>query len=372
MIADFGLGGGLPDPEELRRYALSSQMPSMGAPSSSPQAGAPPAPPSMSAPPAQPQTYKAPYAPIPQTPAAPMAPTAPQPSAAPPAAPTWRNTEDSWINFLGTQGLQGTRQGFFGQGGTSVQDMVNRFNQYTNQHAKFIGGPSGDLVDFGDGRGPVDVRTAQGEFWYSEPGQGTPGGPGSGGPGGPGGGPGTGGIDPRTGGPGGGGGVDSAMRQALLRLMGRAEQPVDANDPVFQQRYLPIRNALERNAQLSKEQAAESAATRGQSFGGGNDQATFQSINERLGQQEGQALGEQLGQEIQARRQDLMGALQLANSIGARDEALKIQRELAQLDNQYRYAALGQNQSQFNDQFGLQREFGTYDRNRQSMLDLMG
>jgi hypothetical protein len=65
-------------------------------------------------------------------------------------------------------------------GGSSVQDIVNQFNQATGGHARFVGGPSGDMVDFGDGRGPVDVLNAQGNLWYDY-GQGQAGQPGGGG-----------------------------------------------------------------------------------------------------------------------------------------------------------------------------------------------
>src|SRR5574341_49229 len=97
------------------------------------------------------------------------APAPAQPAAAP--APTWKNMEDSWINFLGTQGLQQTRPGLFAMGNRSVPEMVDLYNKYTNQQATFVGGPSGDLVDFHDGSGPRDVKTANNEFWFSEPGQ---------------------------------------------------------------------------------------------------------------------------------------------------------------------------------------------------------
>ena len=172
------------------------------------------------------------------------------------------------------------------------------------------------------------------------------------------------------GGPGAGGGVglDAEMRNQLLALMKRGSSPFDVNAPELQAQYLPQRTAIERQAQQAKMAAAERANFEGS----GNLEGIQRSIGERAGEQSSQALGGVVGQEVQAKRQDLMGALQLANSIGAREQAAQIQRELAQLESGFRYADLGQRTNQWNDVYGLQRTQMAADENRRAVLAGMG
>ena len=243
----------------------------------------------------------------------------------------------------------------------------------------------GDTISLPNGGGQIDIignyqggRGNPGNFrnnWTPAGGNGpNPGGQGGGGGGGGGFGGGGGG-----GGFGAGGPLDAEMRAQLLALMKRGSSPFDVNAPELQAQYLPVRNALERQGQRSREQAVERAAFEGSSFGGGNVGDISRSINERVGEQSGQALGGMIEQDVQAKRQDLMGALQLANSIGAREQAAQIQRELAQLESGFRYAqlgqqgqqfnaALGQRTSQWNDTYGLERARFEADQNRAAIL----
>ena len=175
---------------------------------------------------------------------------------------------------------------------------------------------------------------------------------------------------------GGGAAVDPQMRDYLLRLMARSE-PSNIN-PLTDPNLAPQANAYsaarQRGAERERSALAERAAASGLNQGGAGSGAFEQGISnltERAGQDiAGQQAG-LVGQEVAARRSDLLNGLQIANSVGARDQAAQIQRELANLDNQYRYAALGQNQSQFNDQYGLNRAQFEYGANRDALLGLL-
>ena len=302
----------------------------------------------------------------------------------------WKNTEDTWTAFINQSGLAAPN---FGGPSHSPQEMagiIDRYNKQTGQHATYVGGPSGDKVDFHDGRGPVDVLNAQGKLWYDEGEHGSKPGGASYGAGGGGGGGGGGGVAPPAVPPGGPkppgvppgqppppgppgppgvppgqpppppplaphqpSAVEQAMRAQLMKQM-EGGGTVDVNDPNFQAQYLPIRNALERSALAERGQAAERAAAEGSSFGGRGTGGEAASIQENLGGAEARALGGQLTQEIGARRQQLSQALQLANSIGAREQAATIQQQLAGLEQQYRYAQMGQQESQFGRTMGQQ------------------
>ena len=55
----------------------------------------------------------------------------------------------------------------FGLNG-DLNAVVSKYNQQYGANAAFIPGKSNDMVDFGDGRGKVDVRTAGGDLWLDE------------------------------------------------------------------------------------------------------------------------------------------------------------------------------------------------------------
>lgn len=82
--------------------------------------------------------------------------------AAPPKAGT------SWLDWIAqTYGTSKARGGGFADlpGGTSVEQAIQRFNQETGSNARYIGGASGDQVDFG--QGATDVLTAGGQLWQN-------------------------------------------------------------------------------------------------------------------------------------------------------------------------------------------------------------
>jgi len=247
--------------------------------------------------------------------------------------------------------MQQTRPGFYAMGNRTVPQMVEAFNKMTGQNARYVGGPSGDLVDFGDGRGPVDAKTANNEFWYSEPGQGTPGGPGSGGAGG--GGP---FIPPgeRPGGGGVGGGVGQVSNQDRYNqlydmLMKRATQGLDvsADNPQIKAQTDAANAAMERERRRNLADLAERGGANA------NLSAETRMTGEDVGQRTAQLQAGLMGQELAAKRNEIQNALSQMGDLLTTEQKMELQRELSLYDNAIRQQQLRQQQSQFEQQLGF-------------------
>lgn len=146
------------------------------------------------------------------------------------------------------------------------------------------------------------------------------------------------------------------VRQLLLQQLGGDMGTVTANDPQIKAEMDAQDAALARNQRDQRAAAAERDAMNGLLNGGQSSGAFDQELNsefENKGQQLTGLQAQLFTQEIQRRSQQANQLLQMALSSGDQESARQLQAYLAQLDNAYRYAALGQNQSQFNDQFGL-------------------
>lgn len=154
-----------------------------------------------------------------------------------------------------------------------------------------------------------------------------------------------------------GGTLDATYRAKLIELMNGTA--INDQTPGIAQPYEAARVAASRGLDDERRVMAERAYAQG----GGNvdNGALNQGIQQSM---ERNAVG--LGQiksnlythEIDAQRQQLNHALDLANAVGARTEAAAIQEKLAALEQQYRYAALGENGRQFDAGLGEHsREF---------------
>lgn len=169
---------------------------------------------------------------------------------------------------------------------------------------------------------------------------------------------------------GGGGDLQGILRDKLLQLMGD-RGPIDAsNDP----RATAFRNAQSRGLERQRQALAERAAASGQLQGGvgsGAFDTELQGLRENASENAANYEAGLVDDEVQARRQQLMQALQMADAIGARSESAALQRELAQLESQYKYAALGQQQGQFEDQMGFNYAQYQQNANRDAMLQLL-
>jgi hypothetical protein len=172
------------------------------------------------------------------------------------------------------------------------------------------------------------------------------------------------------------GNVDPAFRDILLQLMNRSQPGAInvATDPNLASQADAYSVARQRAAGRERAMTAERAAAEGLNSGGqgsGAFDTSLQGINENAGRDIAGYNAGLVGQEVQARRNDLLNALQIANSVGARDQSSAIQQQLAALDNQYRYAALAQNQGQFNDTYGLNKAQLEAEANRNAILSLL-
>lgn len=175
--------------------------------------------------------------------------------------------------------------------------------------------------------------------------------------------------------PGGGGELDAAFRDALLKAMQGANAPYDPNDPRNAAQQMAFNRQRDQSAQQERAAMAERGAFNGLNSGGagsGGFETGLQGIQENAGQDKAGQAAHLAQQDYQAKRQDLAHALDLANAVGARQEANALQMQLAQLDSQYRYSALAQNQSQFEDQMSYNWTDWLTNQNRRNLLDGMG
>jgi hypothetical protein len=310
----------------------------------------------------------------PQTPPAPDAPSAAR------TQPTGRALEDQWMNFANTDLGQ---VGQVGVAGGNAQDnagaaaarnnlggTVDAYNTKYGASAKAVGE---DKIDFGDGRGPVDVIAGGGDksqWWYGSPSEtnGTGPGCGAGGGGGTGGGGGGGGpiASPTGGWTGTTPGQGSALYDALLK---RSQQSlaVDPNDPI-------IRGQTDaNNVQLNRArtQYLQQEAERGGS--NANISNEERSSAEQVGQAGADFQSKLMGQELAARRTEIQNALTGQAGLLTSEQQMQLQEELAQLQRAESHYQFNQSQGQQESQFGRtlgQRgyEFDSNDTYRNSPL----
>lgn len=89
-----------------------------------------------------------------------------QTNAAPPAAGGGAGGDKPWLDWINaTYGQSKSRGTGFSDlpQGVTLEQAIGRYNQETGANAKYIGGPSGDRVDFG--QGVTDALTAGGQLW---------------------------------------------------------------------------------------------------------------------------------------------------------------------------------------------------------------
>lgn len=169
-----------------------------------------------------------------------------------------------------------------------------------------------------------------------------------------------------------GGALDATYRDTLLKMMQGYGQPIDDNTPGIAQPY----GAARLSTQRSQEEERKAIAERAYAQGGGNvDQNLLNQGVQQSAERNAQGLAQYKGSlyqgEIAAQRQQLSHALDLANAVGARTEAAQLQKQLADMDQQYRYASLGENSRQFDDTKAFDWTRWQTDQNRLALLDGM-
>lgn len=160
---------------------------------------------------------------------------------------------------------------------------------------------------------------------------------------------------------GGGGGAwqNPQIQDAIQRLLSRGETPVTGRD--VQDRYQPAASSLERGGVLSRAQSAQRRAAEGTGAlggGGGANSSDLGSINEDIAMGQSSLMAQLMGDEIQARRADVVNALQFAQG----DQRMQLEQQLAQMDNELRRLQVNNQNQQFYDRF-------SYDMGRDTRED---
>lgn len=138
--------------------------------------------------------------------------------------------------------------------------------------------------------------------------------------------------------------VTDTTRQTLLNIMGQDTNNASINDADIKPQADAYRVASQRGATQERAALAERAASQGLLSGGqssGAFDAGIGGIQEQAGQHEASFNANLVGQKLQARKQQLMQALQIADALGARSEAQTLQSQIAALDAQLRTTGMG-------------------------------
>ena len=142
---------------------------------------------------------------------------------------------------------------------------------------------------------------------------------------------------------------DQAIRDKLMALLSQDPSNVSLDDP----NLVPQMNAYNRQSQRafdnSRSVMAERMAAEGTNNSGAFD-AGLEGLLQARGEGEANFGASLVGQEVQARRQEVMQALQMGQGIMSQDQERQLRRELADLDAQLQREG-----------FGIQREMGQLD-----------
>lgn len=256
-----------------------------------------------------------------------------------------RATQDAWLNFVGQQpyatGPSARGAGFHAGGNAyrgKLQDVVNAFNAAHGTNAHAVGD---DKIDFGDGRGAIDVITGGGDWWFGGASGGASGGGGTGGGG-------------TGGGAGAGGGAAASStpdwyNQIRAMLMGRitaAQAPVNESDNYIAQPLSAARDALTRGQDEERKALAERLYATGDLSSSTLPQQIMQS-SERNNVGYSQLRAGLISKEYSARREELANYLQLAMASGDAEMARNIQMEIARLNAAVQRESLGISLAEF-------------------------
>jgi hypothetical protein len=147
-------------------------------------------------------------------------------------------------------------------------------------------------------------------------------------------------------------------------LMQRAQQGlrINPNDPTIQAQLTPFiaqqQNAMRNSLAALAERQGPSA----------NLSAETRLANENVGKNTSAFEGQLMQQELMARRQEIAQALAQAQALNQDEEARALQQQLAQYDNALRYAQLGEQGREF-DQNLAQRGY-EFDTSNQTQIGL--
>lgn len=165
----------------------------------------------------------------------------------------------------------------------------------------------------------------------------------------------------------------SGLRDILMEQLGAMGKAPTVNDPGIAENLAGRRLALQRGAEGQRRNAAEMRAYDGSGgLGGKAFETDARGILERQSEAEARGVGDVLGGELQQRRQQLSSLLSMALQSGDAESARTIQRELAQMQNQFNYAGLGQQQGQFEDSMAFNYAGMNQSANLQALMAMLG
>lgn len=179
---------------------------------------------------------------------------------------------------------------------------------------------------------------------------------------------GTGGV----GGHGGSGGGEfggGPINDAIMRLLGRGEGGVSADDPNIAGPTLAFKAQVDRATRGSRNALAERAAASGLNSGGqgsGYMDSAIQSQGEKAGLDVANYEGKLMTDEIAHQREDVINALQFAQG----EERMALTQYLAVLNDKLQRSQMGQQNSQFYDTMGYNMGRDQADLD-QRMLELL-
>lgn len=231
--------------------------------------------------------------------------------------------------------------------GVNLSDVVARFNADTGSNARFVGGPSGDQVDFGEGI--RDVKTSGGQLWYDFGPGGVPGGGGGAGGGGNAGG--GGGFS--AGGGGGNAGIGDARANTLFDLLMKrasASENIDPNDPIIKAQT----DAYSAQGQQARRDFLAQQAEKAGPYG--NQTSEERRSAEELGKSTGSFQAQAMQNELNARRAQIEHALSGAAGFLTNQQQLALQEELSKLQLAQQESQFGRNLNQGAYQFDVNRQ----------------
>lgn len=141
---------------------------------------------------------------------------------------------------------------------------------------------------------------------------------------------------------------DPMVKEAIRKLLERGQTMPTGNDPTIRAQFNPQDQAIQQGAARAKASAAERAFGQGQVGAGANDLAS-QQIDQASSQNEAGLMGNLIGSELQARRQDVVNALGMAQG----EEKNALQQYLANLDAILRNQGLKNQNQQYYDDLGF-------------------
>lgn len=150
--------------------------------------------------------------------------------------------------------------------------------------------------------------------------------------------------------------LKEATRARILALLGTDPNTASITDPDLAPQAEAFRGASRRGVADTRAALAERAAFTGLNLGGqgsGAFDTDVQSLGENAGFQEAGYNANLVGQKLEQRRGTLLQGLQLAQAMGATEEAQSIETQLASLDAELRQTGLETQSNLGRGQLGL-------------------